>query len=77
MSDYPQWAVQEMSEAERVAALRFALGLEPSDETQDAAIQAALVDAARWHPGASEYEQRYHALTVLHKAMPQEESDGE
>jgi len=69
VSDYPQWAVHEMSEAERVAALRFALGLEPTDETQDGAIQAALVDAARWHPGASEYEQRYHALTVLHRQL--------
>ena len=71
MSDYPLWAVQEMSEAERIAALRFALGLEQTDETQDGAIQAALVDAARWHPGASEYEQRYHALTVLHRQFNQ------
>jgi hypothetical protein len=71
MSDYPLWTPYEMSEAERLVALRWALGLEPTDETQDVAIRAALADAARWDPGASEHAQRYHALTVLHRQFHQ------
>ncbi len=71
MRDALQWVPQEMSEAEWVAAVRFALGLEPTDETHDAAIRAALADGARWHPGASEYEQRCHALTVLYRQFNQ------
>ena len=65
MSDSLQSWAHGVSEAQRIAVIRLELGLELTDETQDGAIRSALADSAYWHPGASEFEQRCHAVTVL------------
>jgi len=65
MGDFPVWAVRDMDEPERVAFLRWAMGLAAGDTTHDALLRAALAESARWYPTMSEYAQRSRALEAL------------
>ena len=65
MNDYPAWIPHELTEVERIAAVRWALGLEATDTSFDARIRVELAIMALAWPQASEYEQRYQALEAL------------
>jgi hypothetical protein len=68
MNDYPHWMERELTESERIAAVRWALGLDDTDTSLDRTIRETLAAMTRRYPDVGEYEQRYRALDTIHHA---------